>query len=149
MIYCTRLLLLCLALLLAACGPRTPERVPAGQADTPPTAAPTPDVSQVDPAAVAAQLTPAASLADAAAQMAGALAVDEEQVRVRVQETGCTLCSIEENQANATVAGLSVADAAAVLQPGATLWLFVGRLTCTYSFDGASYSPKSCQFAPL
>ncbi|HXF63283.1 MAG TPA: hypothetical protein VNK95_16770 [Caldilineaceae bacterium] len=144
------LLLLYLAVLLAACGPRTPVRPSSSQAaDTPPTSAPTPDLSQVDPAAVAAQLTPAANLADAAAQMAGALAVDEGQVRVRVQGTGCTLCSMEENQANATVAGLTVADATAILQPGAMLWLFVGQLTCTYSFDGASYSPKSCQLAPL
>lgn len=138
--------LLCM-LIVAACGPTTspeaPEAEPVVVTEEPP------DLSHVDPKTLAGELTPVASLGDAAGEMASALGVDEALVRVRVQARGCTVCAAEDNRTGASVAGLAVAEAAEQLQTGDTFWLVVSRIICTYQFDGSLYTPQSCQEAPL
>lgn len=104
---------------------------------------------QVTPSAVTGELTPAPSLADAANQLADALDVSPAAVRVRIRPRGCTVCSEDENRAATSVAGLAVEEAAARLQAGDDLWLFVQQLTCQYHFDGKALRPQQCQLAPI
>jgi hypothetical protein len=114
---------------------------------------PGPSASQTLPAAtpgdIEQQLSPAPSLADAAAQLAGVLGVSPEAVRVRIRPRGCITCSTEENAAATSLAGIAVAEAAARLQPDDNLWLFVQQLTCMYHFDGNTFTPQGCQLAPV
>ncbi len=110
---------------------------------------PTPDLHGVDPQVVLTQLTPTEQLATAAAQLATAVNVPREAVRARLQPGGCTLCDQESTQGVTGIAGLDVNAAAEALAPDDGVFLFVGRLTCFYKFDGSILTPQSCQFAPL
>lgn len=103
----------------------------------------------VTPEAVAAQLTEVDTLDNAAQQLASALGVAAEQVRVRLRFDQCITCNADQYATASSSAGLTLAEASERLQPGATLWLFVDTFTCTYSFDGTRLTPQTCQFAPL
>jgi hypothetical protein len=106
-------------------------------------------IGSVTPAAVAEELTEVDSLAQAAQQLADALNVAADQVRVRIRFDQCITCNADQYAAASSSTGLTVTEAAEQLEPGATLWLFVGTLTCTYSFDGTHLMPQTCQNAPL
>jgi hypothetical protein len=108
-----------------------------------------PDLSQIDPAAITARLTPMSSLDAAAQQLAAALEVRPAQVRVRIRAAGCMVCEAETNQAEASVEGLDVTTAAERIRTGDGVFLFVATLTCAYDFDGAQLIPQSCHHAPL
>lgn len=103
----------------------------------------------VTPEAVAAQLTEVETLGNAAEQLAGALGVTADQVRVRIRFDQCITCNADQYATASSAAGLTLAEAEARLQPGAMLWLFVDAFTCTYTFDGAHLTPQTCQIAPL
>ena len=102
----------------------------------------------VTPAAVAAKLTPTTNLAAAAQQVATLLSIPQDAVRVRIK-LGCIVCEIDNAKDKTSVAGLSVGDAVTQLKPDNDLWLFVQNFTCSYHFDGKTYTPKSCQLALL
>jgi hypothetical protein len=106
-------------------------------------------IGSVTPAAVAEELTEVAGLEQAAQQLAGALGVAADQVRVRIQFDQCITCNADQYAAASSSAGLTLAEAGEQIKPGATLWLFVGTLTCTYSFDGTHLTPQTCQNSPL
>lgn len=117
---------------------------------TPSTSAPaTPLPVVATPEVVAARLRPVAELHEAAEQLADALDVPAEQVRVRIQTQGCITCNVEQNAAASSLQGLAVDEAVAQIEPGAMLWLFVQTFTCTYRFDGVQFTPTQCQIAPL
>lgn len=101
------------------------------------------------PSVIEEQLSPALSLASAAAQLADALGVSSEAVRVRIRPRGCITCSAEENQEATSLVGLAVAEASAHLQPDDDLWLFVQQLTCMYHFNGSTLIPQGCRLAPV
>jgi hypothetical protein len=113
--------------------------------------APTPTLAppRVTPAAIAAKLAPTATLAEAANQLAQALGVSPDNVRVRMPPQGCLSCGQTTDQAAGSLAGLAVAEAAQQVQTGAQLWLFVQQLSCNYHFDGQRFTPHGCQLAPL
>jgi hypothetical protein len=129
---------LILLLLVAACSRHTSPGASAGQARP-----------AVTPGAIEQQLSPATSLASAAAQLADVLGVSPDAVRVRIRPRGCLTCSVEENAAATSLAGLAVAEASARLQPNDDLWLFVRQLTCMYHFDGDTFTPQECRLAPV
>jgi hypothetical protein len=129
-------------LLLLLCVGCTP---PVSSVHTPPT----PLVVVATPEVVAARLHPVPALEEAAGQLADALGVPGEQVRVRMQIQGCMTCTAKQNSVAASLTGLAVADAIPQLEAGATLWLFVQNFTCQYTFDGTTFTPKHCQFGPV
>jgi hypothetical protein len=106
-------------------------------------------IGSVTPAAVAEELIEVDSLAQAAQQLADALGVAADQVRVRIRFDQCITCNADQYAAASSSTGLTLAEAEERLKPGATLWLFVDAFTCTYSFDGTRLTPQTCQFAPL
>jgi hypothetical protein len=106
-------------------------------------------LAAVTPSAIEQQLSPAPSLASAAAQLAGALGVSPEAVRIRIRPRGCITCSTEENATATSLAGIAVAEASVHLQPNDDLWLFVQQVTCMYHFDGNTFTPQGCRLAPV
>ena len=142
-----RLCIVALALLLAACGaPPPPQQALPTVATTPAQAVILPDVT---PEVVAGQLQQAATLQEAADQVANALQIDAQALRVRIQRDGCTVCALEENRENTSVEGLSLLDAAARLQPEDQLYLFVSRFACIYRYDGQFFTPQECRRIPI
>jgi hypothetical protein len=101
------------------------------------------------PEAIAGQLRMAASLDEAAEQVADALQIDAGQLRIRIQRDGCTVCDLEENRANTSVEGLSLAEARERLRPEDQLYLFVSRFACIYYYDGQSFTPQECRRIPI
>lgn len=100
------------------------------------------------PDAVLAELSAAASLEATAADLAAALGVEPQAVRVRVETSTCSVCTGQEDAELHAAEGLSLADAATRLVPGDGFYLFVGDFTCYYRYDGATYTPRICEYAP-
>ncbi len=103
-----------------------------------------PELGNVDPRHILAELSPVERLDAAAAELAAALGVAPDLVRARHIPGGCTLCTDAETGGNSDPIGLDVAAVAAVAQPGDLIHLFVGRFVCVFRDDGAVFTPKSC-----
>lgn len=144
------LLFCCLASLLAACGSvaRQDAAIPVEVAASAPATSTANPASAVAPEAVAAALTGTESLESAAAQFAGVLGVQADEVRVRIQGSGCSVCSIETRARLASLEGLSVGEAAPLIENDMTFWLFVDGLVCKYALLSDVYTPRTCRTAP-
>ncbi|MFN8494930.1 MAG: hypothetical protein U0350_45420 [Caldilineaceae bacterium] len=102
----------------------------------------------VTPSAVAAKLTPTTTLDEAAKQVAASLDLTPDAIRVRIK-ANCSVCEAEKFQKATSLNGVSVAEATPLLAANYDFWLFVKNFTCSYHYDGKTYTPKSCQLAPL
>ena len=132
------------ALVLAGCeGAASLDVAPVSAVATPATSSSL-DIRDIDTHHVFAELSVADRLDAAAAELAVALGVPTEEVRARAIPGGCTLCTSAENGGNADPTGMDVAAAAAEVQSGDLIHLFVGRFVCIFSFDGARFAPQSC-----
>lgn len=143
-------------LVVTACaGPQPPVQVldaaEAGAAEQAEATAtqPVPIMVPATPEAVLTDLGVADSLEASAADLAEALGVDPQRVRVHIQTSTCTICKVQEDAALRSVEGLSLEDAAKRIVPGEGFFLFVGRFTCFYRYDGTTYTPRTCQYAPI
>lgn len=103
-----------------------------------------PELGNMDPRHILAELTPVAGLDAAAAELAAALGVSPDLVRARRLPGGCTLCANAETGGNNDPIGLDVAAVAALAQSGDLIHLFAGRFVCVFRYDGAVFTPKSC-----
>lgn len=128
-------------LVLSACG------ATAATGPAIPGAAKTPRVNAT-PDTVLAHLSAAVSLEATGADLASALNVEPQAVRVRIQTSTCSVCTGQEDPKLHTAEGLSLDEAATYLVPGDGFYLFVGDFTCYYRYDGATYTPRTCQYAP-
>jgi hypothetical protein len=139
--------------LLAACGTEPVEEPGTPPATASPVASlsatPALDRSRIDPDQITAVLAPTTTLAEAAAQLAAALDVPVDQVRLRLERSGCSWCDAQAGSADESLAGLPVMAASGRIKAHDRFWLFVADLTCYYQYDGVRYTPQSCQWAPL
>jgi hypothetical protein len=110
-------------------------------------AAPTP--APVNPDVLMMQLTPAATLEQAAKQLAVALGTTVDVIRVRMTTGVCIPCSgVVESPVRAEPAGVPVNKVSLPLARGSLLWLSADDLTCFYYFDGEKLAPQSCRIMP-
>jgi len=103
----------------------------------------------LEPATVFAELASAATLPTAAAQFATVLNIDPAAVRVRIKPGNCTVCSLESRPEMASVAGIAVDEAAAIVEPNDEVSFFIPKFSCTFLYDGATLTPKQCQPSPI
>ena len=111
-----RLIVVGICLLLVACAPV------AGDAAAGPAIA----LVERTPEDVAAALSETASLEAAASQLASVLQIAPDAVRVRIQDSNCSVCNIEMRTKLGALEGLSVDEAAPLIEVNMTFWL-VGR----------------------
>lgn len=144
------LLICCLAALLAACtsGAGQVGNAPAGTSAEATATQAIGAQSALSPEALTAALTGTASLGEAAAQLAQALGVQPDQVRVRIQDSQCSVCNIESRAKLGSLEGLTVEEAAPLIEANATFWLFVDDIVCEYVLRDAVYTPQACRVAP-
>jgi len=133
--------LVCISL-LTACGSSEP--TPQPTTDQPANIV----LPAVTPSAIAAKLTPTTTLDDAAKQVAASLTISPDNMRVRIK-VACSVCDAEKLQKATSLNGVSIPEAKKLLQANYDFWLFVQNFTCTYHFDGKTYTPQSCQFSAL
>lgn len=88
------------------------------------------------------------SLEAAAAQLAGALGVKPEAVRVRIQDSRCSLCNIETRAKLGMLEGLSVDEAAPLIETNMMYWLVADDLVCEYELVSGVHTPRACRLAP-
>lgn len=146
-----RWLLLCwLAALLVACAP-----IAGYSTDAPAESFAEASVAEskgketgVEPEAIAARLTGTATLDEAAAQLAAALGVQPDRVRVRIQDSRCSVCNVQARAQLGSLDGLSAEEAAPLIDVNATFWLVVDDLVCEYALREAVYTPQACRIAP-
>jgi hypothetical protein len=131
----------CCLLILAGCTGVDPGAPKLTTAQGQPTAARTAETT--DPGAVYTQLTPAASLAAAAEQLAGVLGVETATIVVQAQSSSC--CAADpRNPASQEYEELSLAEAVARDGEFSVLWLFVQDLSCYYNVVDGTLQPQSC-----
>jgi len=144
------LALCCLAALLAACtpaaGPAPAE--PAEVLAETPAAESKSEETGVTPEAIAEKLSATETLDAAAAELAAALGVQPGQVRVRVQDSRCSVCNVQARAQLGSLEGLSIEEAAPVIGANMTFWLVVDDLVCEYVLRQAVYTPQACRVAP-
>ncbi len=130
-------------LLLAACAPA------AGGADASPLGEPGAQTSggqvELTPEDVAAALSETASLEAAASQLANALQVAPGAVRVRIQDSRCSVCNIEMRAKLGALEGLSVDEAAPLIEVNMTFWLVADDVVCEYALLGDAFTPRMCR----
>ena len=85
----------------------------------------------------------------AASAFAAVLGVERDAVRVRLQHATCTVCNLEQNRADTSLAGLSLAEAAERVQEGDHVYLFVPRFACIYTYAGKQLALQECRYIPL
>jgi hypothetical protein len=98
---------------------------------------------ELDPRALAAQLSVTESLAQASAQLAAQINVSVKAVRVLVRTETCLSCA-QTDDGNA-LTELTVGEAVPLLAPGSSFWLSVPPLACLYLFDGQQIHPQGCR----
>ncbi len=130
-----RLIVVGIWLLLAACAPAAGDAVegPAGAA------------VERTPEDIAAALTETASLEEAASQLASVLQIAPDAVRVRIQDSNCSVCNIEIRTKLGTLEGLSVDEAAPLIEVNMTFWLAAEDVVCEYALLGDAFTPRTCQ----
>jgi hypothetical protein len=102
-----------------------------------------------DPAALFAKLATAATLDEAATQMAAAAGAAVDVIRVRMTTGSCIPCSGKvENPAQKDARGVPVSEVALPLPKGASIWMRIGDVTCFYYYDGGKLAPQSCRILP-
>jgi len=97
--------------------------------------------TSVDPEAIAAQLTPVATLSQAAEQLARAMKTTAGVARVRVEAPPntdtCVTCDRPPiDPAESEFEGVPVKDVPLPLVPGSAVWLTVRDVVCLYAYDG-------------
>lgn len=111
-----------------------------------------------DPATLAAKLKPETlfaelastnTLTEAANQFAAALNLDPAGVRVRLKPGNCTVCSLASRPEIASVEGITVAEAEKIMEPNDEVSFFIPKFSCTFVYDGKTFTPKQCQPSPL
>lgn len=105
--------------------------------------------SSLEPAAVFAKLSSTTTLPEAADQFAAVLNIDAAAVRIRIKPGDCIVCSLESRPQLASVTGVSVAEAEQILKNNDELTFFIPKFSCTFLYDGATLTPRSCQHAPI
>lgn len=129
-----------LALILGACSEPPFANTPSAPST------PNPVLMEIDPRALANQLTITDSLAQAAAQLAAQINVPAEAVRVLVRTETCISCAqINDERDGNALTELTVDEAAPLLTTGQDFWLSVPPLACLYLFDGQQIHPQGCR----
>lgn len=103
----------------------------------------------LEPTTVFAALSRASTLPAAADQFATALNLDPTDVRIRIKPGNCLVCSLAAHPAMASLAGISVAEAAEILEPNDEVSFFIPKFSCTFLYDGTTMTPQQCQFSPI
>jgi len=143
-----------LMLALAACGPAgAPAPTPRPEAAPTATSATSTIFTPVDREAIAAQLTPVATLSQAAEQLAGILETTVNAVKVRVEAPpkgdACVTCDRPPvDLTESEIEGIPVKEATSPLTPGSAVWLTVQDIVCLYAYDGKELKPVSVWVAP-
>jgi hypothetical protein len=128
------------ALILGACGDLSFSATPSA----PPT--PNPALMEIDPRALAAQLTVTESLAQASDQLAAQINIPVDAVRVLMRTESCLSCAeTTSNRGGNALAELTVEEASPLLEPGSHFWLNIPPLACLYLFDGQQIQPQGCR----
>lgn len=103
----------------------------------------------LDPPTVFAALTSTTTLPAAADQFAAALNLDPADVRIRIKPGNCLVCSLASNPEMASLAGISVAEAEAIIEPNDEVSFFIPKFSCTFLYDGTALIPQHCQPSPI
>ncbi|MCB0105684.1 MAG: hypothetical protein KDE53_07240 [Caldilineaceae bacterium] len=100
---------------------------------------------QETPAQIGAKLATVDALSVAVAQLAAVLSVPPSQIAIRIRSKDCTVCNLAENGAQSQPPLLPLADAEETLSAYDLLWLVAQPLSCSYYFDGKTFTPRGCQ----
>ncbi len=147
-------LFFCVAALATACTAAGDGTQPKGaQVTATPVQAPTAQASlattEATLEAVTAVLMGTSSVREAGEELASVLGVEPDRIRVRVQDARCSVCNAQQRPALTSLDGLSLEQAAPVIQPSMTFWLFVDDVICEYTLMGVTYTPHVCRRSPL
>lgn len=105
--------------------------------------------STLEPTTVFAALASTSTLPAAADQFAAALNLDPADVRIRIKPGNCIVCALASRPQMASIAGISVAEAEAMLEPNDEVSFFIPKFSCTFLYDGTTLSPQHCQPSPI
>jgi len=103
----------------------------------------------LEPTTVFAALSTASTLPAAADQFATALNLDPADVRIRIKPGNCIVCSLSSHPEMSSLAGISVAEAEAIVEPNDEVSFFIPKFSCTFLYDGATMIPQHCQPSPI
>ncbi|MDH7486824.1 MAG: hypothetical protein QHJ81_11175 [Anaerolineae bacterium] len=139
------ILTICLMLAVQACAP-VAAPVPTPAVNIAPTATPTASATlpPLDAEAIAARLTPVATVSQAAGQLAAVLGTTPDAVRVRVEAPPVGACAAcDRPPVGEPEEGVPVGDGALPLAPASAVWLTVRNVVCHYVYDGQELKPIS------
>lgn len=105
--------------------------------------------STLEPATVFAALSTTSTLPAAADQFAVALNLDPADVRIRIKPGNCIVCSLASHPEMSSLAGISVAEAEAIVEPNDEVSFFIPKFSCTFLYDGTTMIPQHCQPSPI
>lgn len=105
--------------------------------------------STLEPTTVFAALASTSTLPAAADQFAAALNLDPADVRIRIKPGNCIVCALASRPQMASLAGISVAEAEAILEPNDEVSFFIPKFSCTFLYDGTALIPQHCQPSPI
>ena len=105
--------------------------------------------ASLEPATVFAELTSTRTLPEAADQFAAALNLAPADVRIRIKPGNCIVCALASRPQMASLAGISVAEAEAIIEPNDEVSCFIPKFSCTFLYDGTTLSPQHCQPSPI
>jgi len=145
--------LVCFMLAGEACVPASVSLAPHPVEAVPPTTstlAASPPPTSLDPEAIAAQLTPVATISKAAEQLAGLLGTTPDAVRVRVETPVVGACATCDRPpvGEFREKGVPVSEVALPLVPASAVWLTVQDVVCHYAYDGRELKPISVWISP-
>jgi hypothetical protein len=99
---------------------------------------------ELDASAIAAQLTSTDSLAQSAEQLAAAVAVPVDAIRVLIRTETCASCAATGGDDRA-LDELTIAETTPLLEDGSSFWLNVPPLACLYTRSGVQIRPQGCR----
>jgi hypothetical protein len=103
----------------------------------------------LEPKTIFAALSTTSTLPAAADQFAAALNLDPADVRIRIKPGNCIVCSLSSHPEMASLDGISVAEAEAIVEPNDEVSFFIPKFSCTFLYDGTTLSPQHCQPSPI